>query len=86
MLMWQKLRVVVLMVGVGCAVGWLAPPASADDGDRPQCPLSLALMCRLLPVAPDMDGDLDLTTNQPAPGPQEQLPPPVDPCAMTRCI
>lgn len=84
--MWQKFGTAALVVGLVSAAGWLAPPALADEGDAP-CPLSLALMCHFLPMAPGLDGDVDLTQNQPAPDPQEQVAAPViDPCAITRCI
>jgi predicted Abi (CAAX) family protease len=88
--MWGRLRAVVAIIGCVSAACWLAPPAVADEGDAP-CPLSLALMCHFLPMAPGLDGDVDLTQQQPAPDPQRQPAPsldlpPIDPCAMTRCI
>jgi hypothetical protein len=77
----RRLRAVLVIVGFGVAVGgagWLAPPAFADD----PCPLSLSFMCRFLPVAPDLDGDIDLTQQLPPANPQEPGPelPPLDPC------
>ena len=56
--------------------------AQADPGEP--CAGTVALICRFVPVMPDQEGDIDLTTDQPAapPGPapmEAQLPP--DLCA-----
>jgi hypothetical protein len=60
----------------------LAAPATADPGDNP-CELAITFLCRFVPIAPDLDHDIDLTQQQPvdpnAP-PPESLPV-VDPCA-----
>jgi hypothetical protein len=60
----------------------LAAPATADPGDNP-CELAVTFLCRFVPIAPDLDPDIDLTQQQPvdpnAP-PPESLPV-VDPCA-----
>jgi hypothetical protein len=60
----------------------LAAPATADPGDNP-CELAINFVCRFVPIAPDLDNDIDLTQQQPvdpnAP-PPESLPV-VDPCA-----
>ncbi len=76
----------MVTVGVSCAASWLAPTAAADPGDNP-CPLSMALVCHFLPIAPGGvdggdDGFIDLTTNQPAIDPQAPVAelPPMDPC------
>ncbi|WP_099022372.1 fibronectin-binding protein [Mycolicibacterium palauense] len=64
----------MLAAGVG-----LAAPAVAEPGPPP-CGPSLFPICNFLPIAPQLDGDVDLTTNQPeAPGLEDV--PPVDPCA-----
>ncbi|MFL6082245.1 MAG: fibronectin-binding protein [Mycobacterium sp.] len=59
----------------------IANPASAEPGDNP-CELAISFACRFVPVAPDLDRDIDLTQQQPvdpnAP-PPESLPV-VDPC------
>lgn len=86
--MWRRPRAFIVGAAIGvAAVGacWLAPTAAADPGDNP-CPLSMALICHFLPVAPDgvdggEDGVIDLTTNQPAVDPQAPAElPPFDPC------
>ena len=59
----------------------LAVPATAGPGDNP-CELAINFLCRFVPIAPDLDHDVDLTQLQPidpnAP-PPESLPV-VDPC------
>ena len=61
---------------------FLAAPAHADPGDNP-CELAINFLCQFVPVAPDLDHDIDLTQQQPvdpnAP-PPESLPV-VNPCA-----
>jgi hypothetical protein len=61
---------------------FLAAPATADPGDNP-CELAVTFLCRFVPIAPDLDRDIDLTQQQPvdpnAP-PPESLPV-ADPCA-----
>jgi hypothetical protein len=60
----------------------LAAPATADPGDNP-CELAINFVCRFVPIAPDLDTDIDLTQQRPvdpnAP-PPESLPV-ADPCA-----
>jgi hypothetical protein len=60
----------------------LAVPASAEPGDNP-CEFAINYFCKFMPIAPDLEGDVDLTQQQPidpnAP-PPESLPV-VDPCA-----
>jgi hypothetical protein len=60
----------------------LAAPATADPGGNP-CELAVIFLCKFVPIAPDLDGDVDLTKQQPvdpnAP-PPESLPV-ADPCA-----
>lgn len=60
----------------------LATPASADRGDNP-CEFAINYFCKFIPMAPELEGDIDLTQQQPvdpnAP-PPESLPV-VDPCA-----
>jgi hypothetical protein len=60
----------------------LAAPATADPGDNP-CELAISFVCRFVPIAPDLDDDIDLTQQQavdPNAPPPESLPV-VDPCA-----
>jgi hypothetical protein len=59
------------------ALSTLCPPAASADQEDDPCPLSLALLCRMLPIAPELDGDVDLTkpTVPPDPGAASQEPP-----------
>ena len=60
----------------------LAAPANADPGDNP-CELAISFVCRFVPIAPDLDDDIDLTQQQavdPNAPPPESLPV-ADPCA-----
>jgi len=60
----------------------LATPANADPDDSP-CELAISYFCRFVPVAPDLDRDLDLTQQQqvdPTAPPPDTLPV-MDPCA-----
>ncbi|OBC11946.1 hypothetical protein A5784_03755 [Mycobacterium sp. 852013-50091_SCH5140682] len=64
-----------------------AAPADAQPGDSP-CAAAVSLICHFIPMAPDLDGDVDLTSDQlagspPMSGPMGALP--VDPCA-SGCI
>jgi len=61
----------------------LAAPATADPGDNP-CELAINFLCRFVPIAPDLDHDVDLTRQQPPADPNAPPPeslPVVDPCA-----
>jgi hypothetical protein len=61
---------------------FLATPASADPGDNP-CEFAISYFCKFIPIAPDLEGDVDLTQQQPVDPnarPPESLPV-VDPCA-----
>ena len=60
----------------------LAAPANAGPNDSP-CELAISYFCRFVPVAPDLDHDLDLTQQQqvdPNAPPPDSLPV-FDPCA-----
>lgn len=59
----------------------LATPANADPDDSP-CELAISYFCRFIPVAPDLDHDLDLTQRPVDPNapPPDSLPA-ADPCA-----
>jgi hypothetical protein len=61
----------------------LATPASAEPDGNP-CEIAINYLCRFIPIAPDLEADVDLTQQQPvdpnAP-PPESLPVVVDPCA-----
>jgi hypothetical protein len=77
------LKRMMLAAATALAAGTLfAVPASADPGDNP-CEFAINYFCKFMPIAPDLEGDIDLTQQQPvdptAP-PPESLPV-VDPCA-----
>src|SRR5262249_5198354 len=68
------------VVGVGM---FLAVPASADSGNDP-CGLAVSFFCRFVPIAPELDGDVDLTKQLPPVDPAAPPPdsrPPADICA-----
>jgi hypothetical protein len=54
-----------------------APASAAPDNP---CDLAVSFFCRFVPIAPDLDGDVDLSTQVPSAPPDESLPP-VDICA-----
>jgi hypothetical protein len=61
----------------------LSAPATAEPGDNP-CELAINFLCRYVPIAPDLDHDVDLTQQQPPADPNAPPPdslPVVDPCA-----
>jgi hypothetical protein len=61
----------------------LATPATAEPGDNP-CELAVTFLCRFVPIAPDLEGDVDLTQQLPPADPNAPPPeslPVVDPCA-----
>jgi hypothetical protein len=71
-----------VVCGVAAAI-FLAVPASAEPGDNP-CDLAVNYFCKFIPIAPELEGNVDLTQQQPpvdpAAPPPESLPV-VDPCA-----
>jgi hypothetical protein len=77
----RKALMVSTMVLALSIIGALT--ASADQDDDP-CPLSMVLLCRMLPISPQLDGDVDLTKPQsPAnpDAPQQDSPPSPDSAA-----
>ena len=76
------MRALVAAAALTIAGMFLACPARADPGDNP-CDLAVNFLCRFVPMAPDLDHDIDVTQQQPvdpnAP-PPESLPV-VNPCA-----
>jgi hypothetical protein len=60
----KALRVMVVALGVFGAQTAHAIPAAADPSDF-SCPLKLFFVCRMVPVAPDLDHDIDLTKEPP---------------------
>jgi hypothetical protein len=76
------LKRTLIAVGAALAAAFFAGPASADPGDNP-CEFAINYFCRFVPIAPDLEGDVDLTQQQPV---DPNAPPPaslpvVDPCA-----
>lgn len=75
-------RLVIAAVSAVGAAALLAAPASADPGANP-CEFSISFICRFVPIAPDLEGDIDLTQPQPPVDPAAPLqepPPPADIC------
>jgi hypothetical protein len=75
-------RTVIAAAAALTASLFLATSASAEPGDNP-CEFAINYFCKFMPIAPDLEGDIDLTQQQPvdpnAP-PPESLPV-ADPCA-----
>jgi len=77
-----KKATVAVLSALAAAV-FLAVPASAQPGDNP-CDLAINFFCRFVPIAPDLEDDVDFTQQQPPADPNAPLPeslPPLDPCA-----
>jgi hypothetical protein len=71
---------VALLLSITLMPTAVAAPAGGDPGDDP---CRLAIACAFLPIAPDLDGDVDLTKQLPpgySPAPQISSLPPVNPC------
>ena len=86
-------RVLVSVVGAVSVALDSAAPAHADPASDP-CQLAVTFLCKFMPLAPDLDHDIDLTqgpatvNGRPMPqvpaagaGADESVPPP-DVCAM----
>jgi hypothetical protein len=76
------MRTAVAAVAALAAGMLLAAPANADPDDSP-CELAISYFCKFVPVAPDLDHDLDLSQQQPV---DPNAPPPdslpvINPCA-----
>lgn len=73
------------VAAAGAASAWLlcAGPAAADPVENP-CELTANFFCRFVPIAPHLDGNVDLTRQQPPADPNAPPPPwqPPDLCAM----
>jgi len=80
------IAIVAATMAAGFPIG-LATPATADPAEDP-CRLAISLLCRMVPIAPELDHDVDLTQNQPPADPPVPLPEnvtPSDPC-VAECI
>ena len=76
-------RPVIAAAAVLAAGVYLATQTSANPGDNP-CEFAINYFCKFIPIAPDLEGDVDLTTDQPPADPNAPPPeslPVVDPCA-----
>jgi hypothetical protein len=79
--MWKK--AMITAVSALAAAMLFAVPAAADPGDNP-CQLAVTFLCKFVPIAPDLEGDVDLTQQQPPADPNAPPPeslPVADPCA-----
>ena len=78
--------IMAAVIAVAAAV-FVAAPARADPTDNP-CELAVTFLCQFVPIAPNLEGDVDLTQQlppaDPAAPPPESLPP-ADICA-SGCI
>jgi hypothetical protein len=73
-------RGTALLLGITLMPTAVAAPAGGAPGDDP---CRFAITCAFLPIAPDLDGDVDLTQQLPPgynPVPQISSLPPVNPC------
>jgi hypothetical protein len=77
----------IALAGLVVAGSVLSAPAFADPTEDP-CGLAVSFFCRFIPMAPELDGNVDLTTQLPpvehSANPPESLPP-ADFCA-TGCV
>ena len=77
-------KTMLIAAGAALAAGTLfAIPAGADPVDNP-CDLAINYFCKFIPIAPDLEGDVDLTKDQPPADPNAPPPdslPVADPCA-----
>jgi hypothetical protein len=62
--MWRYLSTLAALIGVVVAGSLMPPVATADPDDDP-CGLAVNLFCRFLPMASELDGDVDLTKQVP---------------------
>ena len=76
-------KTTVAAVSTAAAAVFLAAPSSAEPGDNP-CELTANIFCQFVPIAPHLEGNVDLTQQlppaDPAAPPPESLPP-ADICA-----
>ena len=58
-----------------CGDCWVATaPVAPADSDDDRCGLAVTLFCRFLPIAPELDGDVDLTKQLPPAPPTPTMP------------
>ncbi len=71
------LLLVKTLIAFTCAlfVGFLlSAPAIADPSENP-CQLAVTFLCRFVPMAPELDSDVDLTKQFPPVDPPPESPP-----------
>lgn len=68
----------VITTGAVVLASWAAPPSTAQD----PCDLGVTFLCHFMPIAPDLEGDVDFTTQLPPAPPDTPQPPPLEPCAQ----
>lgn len=77
------MRILVAAVAIGAAATAFAAPAAAQPGPPP-CGFALGFICNIIPTAPELEENVDLTEGLPPADPNAPLPeslPPLDPCA-----
>ena len=75
-------RALTIVTSAVAAAAFFATPANADPGDNP-CELAINFLCRFMPVAPDLDHDVDLTQLQPV---DPNAPPPESLPVVAPCV
>jgi hypothetical protein len=75
-------KTLVVSMGVTTLSALFCLPVHATPADDP-CPLAMSVVCRFVPIAPALDGDVDLTTQVPPADPRLPAPDPLpaDVCA-----
>jgi hypothetical protein len=78
-------KATIVAVGALATAMFVAAPASADPADNP-CTLAVTFLCQFVPMAPELDHDIDLTQPSgdsaiPPPAAPIGEPPPADICA-----
>src|ERR1700744_3698644 len=75
-------KTLVVPIGVTTLSALFCLPVHATPADD-RCPLAMSVVCRFVPIAPDLDGDVDLSPQVPPAGPRLPAPdlPPADVCA-----
>ncbi|MDT5100899.1 MAG: hypothetical protein QOC76_4636 [Mycobacterium sp.] len=56
----MKMRAAIVVTGMIAAAFGATAPAGADPTDDP-CQLAVTFLCRFVPMAPDLDHNVDLT-------------------------
>lgn len=80
-------KAIITAVSALTAAILFAVPANAEPGDNP-CQLAVTFLCKFVPLAPDLEGDVDLTKDQPPADPNAPPPEslPVAPICAAGCI